>query len=64
MACCEFESHPGPNSVASQISQNIEISLCISHSESLHDSDYPHDLWIKSLVSQIEVTNYRNETCL
>ena len=37
----EFESLPGPNSVVSLISQNIEISLCIGHFESLCDRDYP-----------------------
>ena len=32
---CLSESQPRPNALVSQISQNIEISLCISHSESL-----------------------------
>ena len=36
---CEFESHPRLNSVVSQISQNIEISLFISHSKILCDRE-------------------------
>ena len=39
----ESESQPRPTSVLSRISQNIEISLCISHSETLCDWHYPPD---------------------
>ena len=50
---CEFESHPGPNSVVSQISQSIEISRCIIHSESLCDCDYPPDPLDQKLLDKM-----------
>ena len=40
---CELESHPGETQWCLRF-HNIEISLCISHSDSLCDWDYPPDL--------------------
>ena len=46
-----LQGHPGPNSMVSHISQNIVISLWISHFGSLCDRDYPPNpldqkLWV------------------